>query len=523
MSEVRIEFEGSMKPLILKHQEQNHSKRLAEVTLIDTSHAGRPSLIGDADLTFRPDQTKVFEFGFFPREAGDAKAVSATFSIASESFDLEYVHTFEQTTTPDVWWGESGIKKRLVRVNPASINILPKPPKMELKFVGQKEQYYTNEHITLQVEITNGEDEDSIAKLQVQLLGEGAPEISLKLVDAAEPISEEDTPISGMPLGKISSGSSTIIEILIPPIFLPATYDLSLKTSYHLTSDLETPIYRSTSMQLEITNPFEANYDFAPRIHPDPWPSYFTHSESDEASGLATRWHLTARYGSFAGDELIVSDVALAILSSQGNIQSSTKNLTPLPSDGLIIVPKSLEETLFEITTQKISLDDRGGATLDVSLLVKWRRKENPDSNTNTTTLGVPRLLVTSSEPRVLSSLIYTPTSQSLSLSLHIENPSLHHLTFSLSLEPSTLFAFSGPKQTTIQLVPLSRRTVSFKLLPYVRGEWCGPVNVVVRDRYFQKVLRVLGCEGVKVEKEGLMVWVPPDEEEESGESEEET
>ena len=274
-------------------------------------------------------------------------------------------------------------------------------------------------------------------------------------------------------------------------------------------------------MQLEIHNPFEANYDFAPRIHPDPWPSYFTHSESEEPSGLAQRWHLTARYGSFAADELVVSDVALAIISSQGNIHSSTKIQTPLPSEGLIIAPKSLEEAQFEISTQKMSLDDRGGATLDVSLLVKWRRKDG-DQRINTTTLGVPRLLVTSSEPRVLSSLIYSPISQSLSLSLHVENPSSHHLTFSLSLEPSTLFAFSGPKQTTIQLVPLSRRTVSFKLLPYVKGEWCGPVNVVVRDRYFQKVLRVLGCEGVRVEKEGLMVWVPPDDEgEEEGEEDE--
>ena len=44
---------------------------------------------------------------------------------------------------------------------------------------------------------------------------------------------------------------------------------------------------------------------------------------------------------------------------------------------------------------------------------------------------------------------------------------------------------------------------------------------MVVKDRYFQKVLRVLGCEGVRVEKEGLMVWVPPEEEDDDDDDEE--
>jgi len=68
-------------------------------------------------------------------------------------------------------------------------------------------------------------------------------------------------------------------------------------------------------------------------------------------------------------------------------------------------------------------------------------------------------------------------------------------------------------KQSTLQLVPLSRRTMNFRLLPSVRGEWVGPIHCVIQDRYFQKVLKIAPTEGMRLDKEGILVWVPPDEE----------
>lgn len=65
-----------------------------------------------------------------------------------------------------------------------------------------------------------------------------------------------------------------------------------------------------------------------------------------------------------------------------------------------------------------------------------------------------------------------------------------------------------------VQLTPFSRREVAYRFVPYVRADWVGPVNVVVRDRYFMKVLRVIGDEarGIRSEKEGLMLWVPAED-----------
>lgn len=531
ISELRIEFEGSMKPIIVRHTTELNVQSqgavvFSQVSLADAVRESRHSQIGEADLTFRPDQKRIFEFNSLLREDGDVNAISASFSITSDQFDFEYVHTFERATSPDVWWGQKGMKKRIARADASALAVLPKPPKMELRFVGLEKQYYTNEPITLRLEVLNEEEVDAIANLDVRLRGEGVPALTLKVTKDPSAASEEDekgslpvgNSLPSTPLGTIARAASATVEILVPPLDLPAVYDLAIKASYNLVSDLETPISRSLTMQLEVINPFEANYDFSPRMHPDPWPSLFTHHDpgkdgsDNEACGLGQKWCLTARYASFATEELIVEDVDVEVITVHGGIICSTTKSTEVPAGGLEVGPRGLEEAQFDIYTQKRSLDDRGTATLDVALAIKWRRNIK-DAPLTTSTLAVPRLLVSSSEPRVLSTVSY---SARIPFMIHfdvtIENPSNHFLTFGVTMEPNEKFAFSGVKQSTLQLVPLSRRTMRFRLLPSIRGDWIGPIQCVIKDRYFQKVLKIAPTEGMKVDKEGILVWVPPDE-----------
>ena len=528
MSEVHIIFEGRMKPMILRHQTQVPSDEespksftFERVHLSETIVNGRPTLTGNATLMFFPGRTKVFDFISIFREAGEASAISVTFYMVADLFDLEYVHTLRQEASSDLWYGERSVRKRVIRENAAAITVLPKPPKIDLQFSRLQEQYYTNEEVVLQLQVTNGEEEDTIVNIEVRLLGEGAPPIIVRLVDRAE-VTTEENESTGTSIGRIKAGEATTVEVVIPALDLPIIYEISMKATYNLVSDMDTPVYQSMAKQFEFISPFEANYDFSPRIHPDSWPSLFIHDQdpSDEsqevrAQGLAQKWCLAARYASFASDDLIVEDIDVEVLGVNGGIQCHTRKITIIPEGGLKVVPKSLEEALFDTFTQKISLDDRGTATLDVSLAIKWRRNL-PNSPLNISTLAVPRLLVSSSEPRVLASVSYsTKIPSMIHFDVTIENPSNHFLTFGASMEPSEKFAFSGTKQSTLQLVPLSRRTMRFRLLPGVRGEWVGPVQCVIRDRYFQKVLKIAPTEGMRVEKEGLLVWVPPELEEE--------
>lgn len=72
---------------------------------------------------------------------------------------------------------------------------------------------------------------------------------------------------------------------------------------YSLLSDPETPISKSISVNIPIVSPFSLGHEWAPRVHPEKWPSYFNTNEDlftpDEEGkpkpmGLTQRWCLTA-------------------------------------------------------------------------------------------------------------------------------------------------------------------------------------------------------------------------------------
>lgn len=575
MAELKIIFNGGFRPIILHHQENKESLKNVHTkvalsegpstndALPSTKVSKRDSrhsvFKGSEDLTFTAGHSRVFEFTLPLREAGPARARSATFSMASDLFDLDYVVDFDRTIIPDTWWFQRKSKRRLVRIDPHEVNILPKPPKMEIRFVEVQDQYYTDEAISLQMEITNGEDEDSVATLAVHISGEQAPRLGLRFSKDTNSIAadvEKSDSIPEASLGIMQVAKSTFGMIDIPASNFPVAYDLIVDLSYHLVSDPDTPINRTMTMRLYVVSPFEANYDFSPRLDPTPWPSFFAHEElsptdpsvpievgHQTATGLGQKWCLTARYASFALSPLYVRSINLDTIALNGGIICSTTRYpdsAPAPSAPTSIAPNTIQETQFSVSTRKISLDDRRSASLDLSLLITWSR--TPSGPAHTTTLPVPRLLVASSEPRVLASIVATappakPASEAdtesdspaalmpglVDLVYSIENPSMHFLTFGVAMSPSEEFAFSGPKLSSLQLTPLSRRAVRFGLLPVPKrresadadgdagGRWIRVV-FVVRDRYFQKVLRVAPGEGMRADKEGVLIWVPFEE-----------
>jgi hypothetical protein len=115
--------------------------------------------------------------------------------------------------------------------------------------------------------------------------------------------------------------------------------------------------------------------------------------------------------------------------------------------------------------------------------------------------MGEPRVLATATPSNTLAGFIH--------LDYTIENPSMHFLTFNLTMEASDQFAFSGPKTTAVQLVPFSRHTIRYNLMATARGTWIQPQLVVV-DSYFNKTLRVLPTEGMRTDKKGILVCIRP-------------
>ena len=416
---------------------------------------------------------------------------------------------------------------------------------MEVRCPIFKEQYYTDEPIPLEFEVENGEDVEAVARLDVLLFGEKPPPVTVLIPGHGEQTSSsvrsEETRISGTPMGTIASAKSLTISLRLPPIEQSSRYDLTFKVTYFLPTNPGTPISQTATFQLNIVNPFEANYDLLPRIHPDPWPSLFdpdsvTVPPNDDDTtlappkGVSQAWHLVTRYASFASEPLLVTDIDILIQPSPTSRCTQTTKQTHLPPSGTgrLTHPKTISEATFSLTAQKHTVDDRTHAPLDTALLIKWARPDSTPLTINTTTLPLPRFTLFGTEPRVLASVAHHRGERRplVTLTVTIENPSNHFLTFGLAMEPSEEFAFSGPKLTTVSLVPLSRRGVEWRLVPFdlehedeeedgegdgedKGGRWIRP-GLVVRDKYFQKVLRVVPAgEGMRGGKEGFEVWVP--------------
>ncbi|KAI1004057.1 hypothetical protein K3495_g4154 [Podosphaera aphanis] len=532
ISEICICFEGSMKTIILKHQNTPEKSpynssliSIIKLKLLETLNNDCVTLTGSSCLTFMPGHTTIFEFHNFLTEPGKVRAISAKFSISLDLFDLNYIQDLRSNNPEYEWWNGKSRRKKLVRGDSSSITILPKPPKMEMHLGIRHDQYFIDEQIILRLIVTNEEDFDSLVNLEVELLGEHTPRIVVEVdpkSDSSDNMTktelDQEIELSGTHIGRIAKGKSTAVKIIIPPLKVPAKYELSMKATYHLFSDTKTPLHQTMSTELELVNPFKVECVFSPRVHPDPWPSLFVHQEGNldtdhedfKAQGISQKWCLTAHLTSIATSDVRVTKIEIEIFSHNDRIHCLHENLIKIPESGLRLTSKVVEELQFDISAQKYTLDDRGTANLDMFLVISWHR-DSPKSMINLTTIPIPRLVTFSSEPRVLAMVSYPSNPPSMiQFDVLIENPSSHFLSFALSMESNENIAFSGMKQSILQLLPLSRKKIRYQILPIVRGEWIGPIQCVIQDRYFQKVLRITPTEGMKCDKEGILIWSPP-------------
>lgn len=551
LSSVRVEFEGHLKPITLEHdsslpavfsegpisvaavslteqlgrddrESENEDEDQDDTEKVDDEKEGH--LTGKCDLTLRPGHTQVLEMNIPLREPGQASASSVVLSYRTETFELDYKLSLSDLGKVTGWFVQGSAKPRLSRPDGHILHIQPRPPKMKLRLVEPLDQYYANEPISLRVGLHNEEDDAANVKLDIRIIGKVIPRFR---VDAGEhkreaDAAEDESQVTGLTLGHIGVSSSSEVLIHLDPAPTPEVFELQIRADYHLESDTATPIVQVLPIHLNVVNAFEANYDLMPRLHLDPWPSLFDYEDLQDVSedevipakGLAQQWCLVCHYASFATEDLDVVGLDMLVTSVTPGGRCQVVNQPQFAPDGIIVSPKTMYEARFGLVAQKVTLDDRHPVAIDLAFVVRWRRRRQVDgesSTVNATTMIVGQYMVLGTEPRVLASVLHSSQEKAglVRLDITIENPSSHFLTFGLAMEPSDAFAFSGSKQTTMHLLPLSRRTKTYHLLPLVRGVYIRP-GLVVRDKYFQKVLRVIPTEGMKIDKDGLLVWVPP-------------
>ncbi|KAJ5909085.1 hypothetical protein N7495_001767 [Penicillium taxi] len=558
LANVKIVFEGCLRPVKLQSDHDENpditSKCcISSVSLREPSNpgdhglqsptSGLSALIGTADLTIGFSQTKVFNLTCTPREAGEAQVASITLLVDEEKFDLACVIT-DQNPHESYWWQQTTIGPSRRRIgkdrDTGKCKVMPKPPKIRISTPNLKENYYTNERVALTISFFNEEDEPADVSSEIRLFGSPDSTAKLEWLDAeAEADLDPESPMSGMSsptegqyhflkrtVGIMQSSSNRDLIVAFTDTQDAAKYSVEITATYNLVSDAQTPIIKTITVDLSFIRPFEANYEFLPCIHDQPWPNFFAVSDellgnesTPTAGGLLQKWCLNSKLVSFAVDPLVIEKMSLKLITQNGGAVSTIENEVLISQETPHISPEELRESNFLIDIQKMTLGDRRPSALNFALEIEWKRytstdeppSEN-DSDITTTTLDIPRFTVPMGEPRVLASATASSVLSGLiHLEYVLENPSTHFLTFNLIMEPSEQFAFSGPKTTAVQLVPLSRHTVRYNILAAKRGLWIQPQLLIV-DTYFNKTLRVLSTGEMRSDKKGVLVWVDADD-----------
>ena len=295
-----------------------------------------------------------------------------------------------------------------------------------------------------------------------------------------------------------------------------AEHMLKITANYSLLSCLDTPISKVVSVDLHLIRPFETTVDFRPQPFDGAWPSYFNISETDaehgapdggrEAIGLSQRLAASVAIASLAPTDLFLEAIALQL---HGQLERAICNIRPdedLNPTATTLSPQQVQQRRFIMDLQALTLDDCHNTHFDLQLQIIWRR--DTAGPLVTTYIHLSELVIPFGEPHVLAA-VKGDRSQCVAMPLEyvIENPSHHVLSFSIAMEASEDFAFSGPKAASVQLVPFSRHVLQYTICPLVHGVWINP-QIKIIDIHWNKLLKVIATGDTKDTKRGISIWV---------------
>ena len=500
----------------------NSEKQTKRLSMADTAYS-----TGAIQFASAPGRTNVLNFKVVPREAGPVSVASIIVLLRNESRELT-LNAGALSGSDAVWWerrkGRPVCRPFGMHRDVATMTVLPKPPKLGIKLPSLKSTYYTNETLALQIEVSNGEEAEIDGHIEVRLISpaNGTLNLHWEHNDASATVKDGDIKEAVLPPAAIRGlavGISNTYTIIVSGLTDSVDHELEMKVAYALASDPASTLTKQMTVDLRVVRPFEVNTLFVPRVHEQAWPDLFASptTAADQPQGLKQKYLVRAEVGCFAREELKLHTLELKArrilggaicTTSTGCIKSSSDGSqnTP-PEDDIRILPEKTEQFVFDLELQKLVLGDRSPVATDFAINITWSR---PDSEeTNTSTLVLPKFLAPMSEPRVLvrASKIDARDGMYL-LTYTIENPSLHFLTFNVTMEGGEGLAFSGPKSRSVSLVPISRYDIRYHVYMQKSKEWVR-VQLEVLDAFFGQTLKVQpASEGVRLDKQGsIQIW----------------
>ncbi|KAL9594669.1 MAG: hypothetical protein Q9219_006907 [cf. Caloplaca sp. 3 TL-2023] len=544
LSHVQVSFDGSLRDLRIEHEAETESiqltrdeVRLQDIALSTASSRSNLSgsgasasdcLFGTFDLTFHPGEARILSFDLVPRDSCTIRVASITSTLETESFELEYVVSeSEYIHQPNYWFRTpEGVGWRPRANDDNSIRIHPKPPKVQINVPGLGKEYLTDETVRLEVDIVNEENDDVEVTLEARFLGQADAVPTWKWITHQEEELPPEDPLNertevstpSYEMGHVKRSGSRMINASFTATRIATEAVLEIKAAYHTFAEPDKLVSKVMVKEIIFDRPFEVNYEFQPRVDSRPLPNYFHITDNGDppntARGLRQLWHLSARLASLALEHLVIEDIELELPGvSDGALCRVGPSTPTVQRPQVVVAPDDFHETRFNIDAQKFDLDDRRATAFKFQILIRWRRNQSHAPLT-TTIVPAPSLVIPFGEPRVLATLKSDEErkdSDFIPLEYTVENPSTHVLSFDISMETNDDFAFSGPKTTSLQLVPVSRHVLRYNIVPLAKGKWITP-GLKVLDTHFNQVLKIHGTGGMRSDKKGASIWVDAEE-----------
>lgn len=347
-----------------------------------------------------------------------------------------------------------------------------------------------------------------------------------------------------------SSTITQMMELKVPDTMTsPATLSLEFFVTYYEEStgpnddsadhhSLETLIKDGVTHKLDVVKPFIVYSDVLLRTHPEAWPNFFNvdndadfvKDNMDLAPKIWKRSKLTNSLLCLIGPE----NPPVEVIGSELNIESRGGGICRVVErkECQQMIMKHNDRQRFEYLLEGCRDTEEHevrGFDAEVSMKIFWRRKsakEDEMANEKDSIVNVfkasplmlkfmliePRLVVTMKRMKYTdngnnSNSINTLLKRAIKLRYIIENCTSHILTYSVTMGTSENFAYQGPKQLTVRMLPFSRRPFDYILYPLKRG---GPLALPVLrvfDVNYRKLLTPLpASEGFIIEKSKLLV-----------------
>ena len=529
LSHLLLVFTSGLRSVEIRNDSHGGYERLTEDGLVQfyapsLRKEASGTLQGACNLEISPGSTKVLSLTALPLDAGEIEVSKISLCVEAKQFEFEHAISGSDHLTQQYLWitdGEGLLKGEKKSERSTTIEILPKPPKIRIELPNVLKAYFTGEHVSIDIRVRNEEEEDSDVNIEVSFLDQADPTPVLRW--AATPRDTTDA-VDQKQLGSLKTSLGAIrpsetrrltVEFQAKPETAQCTLDIQCR--YFLLSEPETPVSKSVSVDMHFMRPFEANFDYVPQVQDEPLSNYFHMSAIETPGPLSSRdagpaevkqrWAATAVITSFASTELTIKAVQLQLATTP---QKAACDISPDVDSSLLparLSPQSILKRQFILDLQKSSFEDQQTTYFDLQLRITWQR-DVPHAPSATAILPLPELVASFGEPRVLVSASQDNTSlNAILLDYMIENPSMHVLSFNITMDANEDFAFSGPKAISVQLVPFSYHVIRYTLLPLVRGKSIYP-QIKIVDVHWNKMLKVHASHGMKSDKRGVSIWI---------------